>query len=41
VMLTREAIDHKVLPLAISAFVFSVFAVAFGWVLLRPPLPRT
>jgi len=40
VMLTREAIDHKAVPLAISAFVFSIFAVGFAAVLFRP-LPKT
>ncbi len=40
VMLAREAIDHRVLPLAVSAFVFGIFAVGFGIVLFRP-LPRT
>lgn len=39
VMLSREAIRHMVLPLAISAAVFGVFAVWFGLVLFRP-LPR-
>ena len=40
VMLTREAIDHKAVPLAISAFVFSIFAVGFAAILFRP-LPKT
>ena len=40
VMLTREAIDHKAMPLAISALVFSIFAVGFAAVLFRP-LPKT
>jgi hypothetical protein len=40
VMLTREAIDHMAVPLAISALVFSIFAVGFGLVLFRP-LPKT
>ena len=39
VMLAREAIDHMALPLAISSFVFGVFAVGFGVVLFRP-LPK-
>ena len=39
-MLTREAIDHMALPLAISAFVFGIFAIGFGIVLFRP-LPKT
>lgn len=37
VTLAREAVDHMVLPLAISSLVFSVFAVGFGWLLFRPP----
>lgn len=37
VMLAREAIDHQVMQLAGSAFVFGVFAVSFGWVLFRNP----
>jgi hypothetical protein len=40
VMLTRDAIDHKAVPLAISALVFSIFAVGFAAVLFRP-LPKT
>jgi len=40
VMLTREAIDHQAEPLAISALVFSLFAIGFGIVLFRP-LPKT
>ncbi|MDJ0812889.1 MAG: hypothetical protein QNJ23_04120 [Woeseiaceae bacterium] len=40
VMLTREAIEHGVLPLATSAAVFSAFAIGFGVVLFRPPVPR-
>lgn len=39
VMLAREAIDHMALPLAISSFVFGIFAVGFGVVLFRP-LPK-
>ena len=35
VMLTREAIDHKVLPLAVSAAVFGAFAIGFGAVVVR------
>ena len=35
VMLAREAIDHQVVQLAGSAFVFGLFAVGFGWVLFR------
>jgi len=37
VMLIKAAIVHGVLPLAISATVFSVFAIWFGLVLFRPP----
>lgn len=40
VMLAREAIDHMVIQLASSSFVFGVFAVWFGLVLFRP-LPKT
>ena len=40
VMLTREAIDHGVIQLAASAAVFSAFAISFGVVLFRPPVPR-
>ena len=35
VALAREAIDHQVIQLAGSAFVFGIFAVGFGWVLFR------
>ncbi len=37
VMLIKAAIVHGVMPLAISATVFSVFAIWFGLVLFRPP----
>ncbi len=37
IMLIKAAIVHGVLPLAISATVFSVFAIWFGLVLFRPP----
>jgi hypothetical protein len=37
VMLSREAIEHRVVPLAISAFVFAVFATWFGVVLFTTP----
>ena len=40
VMLTREAIDHGVVQLATSAAVFGAFALGFGVVLFRPPVPR-
>ena len=40
VMLTRETIDHGVIQLATSAAVFSAFAIGFGVVLFRPPVPR-
>jgi hypothetical protein len=39
VMLTREAIDHGVIQLATSAAVFSAFAIGFGILLFRPPVP--
>lgn len=38
VTLTREAIDHMVAPLAISALVFALFATGFGWLMFRPPV---
>ena len=37
VMLIKAAIVHGVIQLAISATVFSVFAIWFGLVLFRPP----
>ena len=37
VMLIRAAIVHGVMQLAISATVFSVFAIWFGLVLFKPP----
>ena len=37
VMLIRAAIVHGVMQLAISATVFSVFAIWFGLVLSKPP----
>ncbi len=37
IMLIKAAIVHGVMPLAISATVFSVFAIWFGLVLFRPP----
>ena len=40
VMLAREAIEHGVIQLASSAFVFGVFAVGFGFLVFRPPAPR-
>lgn len=40
VMLTREAIEHGVVQLATSAAVFSAFAIGFGILLFRPPVPR-
>ena len=40
VMLTREAIQHSVVQMALSAAVFSAFAIGFGIVLFRPPVPR-
>lgn len=41
VMLTREAIDHGVVQLATSAAVFGAFAIGFGVVLFRPPVPSS
>ena len=38
VMLTREAIEHRVVPLSISALVFSIFAIWFGIVAFTHPL---
>ena len=38
-MLTRAAITHGVVQLATSALVFSAFAIWFGIVLFKPPLP--
>ena len=37
IMLIKAAIVHGVVPLAISATVFSVFAIWFGVVLFKPP----
>jgi hypothetical protein len=37
ITLTRAAIDFAVLPLALSAAVFSVFAIWFGLVTFKPP----
>jgi len=37
-MLTKAAIVHAAIPLAISAFVFSFFAIWFGIVLFRSPV---
>ena len=39
ITLTKAAIAFKVLPLAISAIVFDFFAVWFGLVMFRPPVP--
>ena len=39
-MLSREAFEHGVVQLASSAAVFGAFAVGFGIVLFRPPVPR-
>lgn len=38
VTLIREAIEHRVLPLMISALVFSIFAIWFGIVAFTHPL---
>lgn len=40
VTLIKAAIVFKVVPLAISATVFSFFAAWFGLVLFRPPVPK-
>jgi len=40
ITLTKAAAAFAVLPLAISAAVFSVFAIWFGAVLFKPPLAR-
>jgi len=36
----KAAIVHEVIQLATSGFVFSAFAIWFGIVLFRPPVPR-
>ena len=41
VMLAKAAIVHEVIQLATSAFVFSAFAIWFGIVLFRPPVPKS
>ncbi len=41
ITLSKAAIAFKAVPLAISAFVFSFFAVCFGLVMFRPPVPRS
>lgn len=41
VTLIREAIEHRVLPLTISALVFSIFAIWFGIVAFTHPLRPT
>ena len=38
VMLSREAIEHRVVPLTISALVFSIFAIWFAAVAFTNPL---
>jgi hypothetical protein len=40
ITLTKAAAAFEVVPLAISAAVFSVFAIWFGLVLFKPPLTR-
>ncbi len=40
ITLTKAAAAFAVVPLAISAAVFSVFAMWFGLVLFKPPLTR-
>ena len=41
VRLAKAAIVQEVVQLAPSAFVFSAFAIWFGIVLFRPPVPRS
>ena len=41
ITLIKAAIAFAVVPLAVSAAVFSVFAIWFGVVLFKPPLPPT
>jgi len=40
ITLIKAALAFRAVPLMISAAVFSVFAIWFGLVLFRPPLPR-
>ena len=40
ILLAKAAAHFGVLQLAISAAVFAVFAISFGIVLFRPPVPR-
>ena len=41
ITLAKAALAFRAVPLVISAAVFSVFAIWFGLVLFRPPLPRS
>ena len=40
ILLWKAAVQFEVVQLASSAVVFSVFAIGFGIVLFRPPIPR-
>ena len=40
ILLTKAAIAFGVLPLAISAAVYSLFAIGFGLVIFRPPAAK-
>lgn len=40
ITLIKAALVFRAVPLMISAAVFSVFAIWFGLVMFRPPLPR-
>ena len=40
ITLAKAAVAFGVLPLAISALVYSLFAAWFGVVLFRPPVPK-
>lgn len=40
VMLVKAGIEYEVVQLATSGLVFSAFAIWFGIVLFRPPVPR-
>ena len=41
ITLAKAALAFRAVPLVISAAVFSVFAIWFGLVLFRPPLPHS
>ena len=40
ITLIKAAMAFRAVPLMISAAVFSIFAIWFGLVIFRPPLPR-